>query len=98
MVESTDSFRGGDDTANFVRKLSTGSNKKVAVIQPEFTKLPYNNGTSDIWELDAYDVEALALGAGLLGCGGGGSPYLGLLRARHYLAKGLKLTVIKPEA
>ena len=56
---------------------------------------PYNNGTSDEWILNAYDIEALAVGAGILGCGGGGSPYLAKLRAKHELEKGTQLKIVK---
>jgi len=34
------------------------------------------------------DIEALAVGAWILGAGGGGSPYLGLLNMRRLYAEG----------
>src|SRR6516164_11377139 len=39
-------------------------------------------------ELALDDIEALAVGAWILGTGGGGSPYLGLLNMRRLYAEG----------
>ncbi|XP_038073477.1 uncharacterized protein LOC119741694 [Patiria miniata] len=49
------------------------------------------------WILSEFDVECIAIGAGILGCGGGGSPHLGLLIARKVLQEGKKIRVIAPE-
>lgn len=46
------------------------------------------------WRLEASDLEALALGAAILGTGGGGNPYLGMLRARELLRKGHEIRVL----
>jgi DUF917 family protein len=43
------------------------------------------------------DIEALAVGAWILGTGGGGSPYLGLLNLRRLYAEGKRITLIQPE-
>ena len=48
------------------------------------------------WELSEKDVECLAIGAGILGCGGGGDPYAGRLRALQQLEKGKKIKIINP--
>jgi uncharacterized protein len=42
------------------------------------------------------DIEALAVGAWVLGTGGGGSPYLGLLNMRRLYAEGRRVTLIPP--
>ncbi|HZU90643.1 MAG TPA: DUF917 domain-containing protein, partial [Stellaceae bacterium] len=42
------------------------------------------------------DVEALAVGAWILGTGGGGSPYLGLLNMRRLYAEGCEVALISP--
>lgn len=47
--------------------------------------------------LTADDIEALAVGAWILGTGGGGSPYLGLLNMRRLYAAGRQITLIDPE-
>jgi DUF917 family protein len=39
-------------------------------------------------ELTLDDIESLAIGAWILGTGGGGSPYLGLLNMRELYAEG----------
>ena len=61
-------------------------------------KTPYNNGKEEEWHLDAYDIQAIAAGAGLLGTGGGGSPYLGRLRALAMLRSGKSLRILRPES
>lgn len=47
-----------------------------------------------VWELSLTDLDFIADGAGILGCGGGGSPYKTLLRARALLAEGKKIRVV----
>ncbi len=66
-------------------------------LHEEKESLPYNNWTSDEWFLNCYDVEAIAIGAGILGCGGGGSPYLAKIRAKQQLRNGKKLRIIKQQ-
>ena len=53
--------------------------------------------TQGEWELNLYDIEAIAIGAGILGTGGGGSPYIGKLRCQRVLAEGRKIRVVTPE-
>src|ERR1700737_638708 len=42
------------------------------------------------------DIEALAVGAWILGTGGGGSPYLGLLNMRRLYAEGHQIELMSP--
>src|SRR6266436_8266353 len=42
------------------------------------------------------DIEALAVGAWILGTGGGGSPYLGLLNMRLLYAEGHRVSLMSP--
>ena len=49
------------------------------------------------WELSCFDVECLALGAGVLGCGGGGSPYLGKLELLRCIEEGFTPKIIHPK-
>lgn len=44
--------------------------------------------------IDRDDLERLAIGAGILGTGGGGNPYLGKLQARQLLEQGKTIEVI----
>lgn len=46
------------------------------------------------WELTHEDIERIAIGAGILGTGGGGNPYRGKLRAQLNLEQGYRLTVV----
>jgi DUF917 family protein len=47
-------------------------------------------------ELALDDVEALAVGAWILGTGGGGSPYLGLLNMRRLYGEGHRVSLMSP--
>ena len=62
---------------------------------PPFVRFPYDNWTSTAWTVDGYDIEALAVGVGALGCGGGGSPYLAKLTAKESLQRGKKMVIRK---
>ena len=48
-------------------------------------------------DLTIEDIEALAVGAWILGTGGGGSPYLGLLNMRRLYAEGARVRLMPPE-
>lgn len=50
------------------------------------------------WLLSELDLEYIALGAGILGTGGGGNVYIGKLRAWEQLRAGRRIQVIPPEA
>src|SRR6516225_4316339 len=47
-------------------------------------------------ELTLDDIEALAVGAWILGTGGGGSPYLGLLNMRRLYGEGQRVALMSP--
>src|SRR3984893_11996691 len=47
-------------------------------------------------ELALDDVEALAVGAWILGTGGGGGPYPGLLNMRRFYAEGHRVSLMSP--
>jgi DUF917 family protein len=47
-------------------------------------------------ELDIEDIEALAVGAWILGTGGGGSPYHGLLNLRRLYEEGVRIRLMSP--
>ena len=49
------------------------------------------------WILSPFDIECLALGTGVLGCGGGGSPYLGRLELLHCIEDGFQPKIIHPK-
>ena len=38
-----------------------------------------------MWHISEDDLESIAIGAGILGTGGGGNPYIGMLRARQMI-------------
>ena len=70
-----------------------------ANIEVEDIKLsePHIDPASGDWILNKFDIECIAIGAGILGCGGGGSPYIGRLRALEALKKGKEIRVIHPK-
>jgi DUF917 family protein len=47
-------------------------------------------------EITLDDIESLAVGAWILGTGGGGSPYLGLLNMRRLYAEGHRVRLMSP--
>ena len=52
--------------------------------------------TGERWLLSVDDIEYVAVGAGLLGCGGGGDPNTGRLIALQQLDRGKTITVVNP--
>ena len=46
------------------------------------------------WVLTEQDLHDLSIGAGVLGTGGGGNPYLGYLHVRELLRAGARITVV----
>jgi len=51
-----------------------------------------------MWHIDEPALERIEIGAGILGTGGGGNPYLGRLMAREQLRAGRRITVVPPDA
>lgn len=51
---------------------------------------------AELKTISLEDVEALAVGAWILGTGGGGSPYLGLLNLRRLYAEGHRVQLMSP--
>jgi uncharacterized protein len=49
------------------------------------------------WEIAEGDLGRIATGAALLGTGGGGNPYLGMLRMRELLRAGRQVQVLDPD-
>jgi len=47
-----------------------------------------------MWTVTLDDLEAIAIGAGILGTGGGGNPYLGKIRMARLLKQGYSVQVI----
>ena len=50
------------------------------------------------WKLNDTDLDALTIGAAILGTGGGGNPYLGKLRARALLRQGYAVRILPFDA
>ena len=52
--------------------------------------------SSGEWVLTAHDIECLCTGAGILACGGGGSPFIGGLLAKKEISEGKEIKVVNP--
>ena len=50
-----------------------------------------------MWRLTEDHLESIAIGAGILGTGGGGNPYVGMLRAREALRRYGSVHVLTPD-
>ena len=48
------------------------------------------------WILNLLDVEYISIGAGILGCGGGGDPNLGRIMASKMMKDGKQIRVLDP--
>ena len=60
--------------------------------------LHYHPSTSNgIWTLTELDIDFLSIGCYILGCGGGGSPHLASLEAKHLLRSGTALRIISAQ-
>ena len=68
------------------------------LIKPTDTpKSKHIDATTGDWIIDQYDIECIAVGAGILGCGGGGNPALGRLRCLQALKQGYEMRVINSD-
>jgi uncharacterized protein len=47
-----------------------------------------------MWDITVDDIESIAIGAGILGTGGGGNPYIGKLQIQRWLSQGYSVRVI----
>lgn len=73
---------------------ATGTNP-AGTNRPAAAAAPWAAGGG--WEVTPDDVEAIAVGAGILGTGGGGNPYLGKLQLLRYLEAGRRVRVLPVE-
>ncbi|KAI8481502.1 hypothetical protein Bbelb_407950 [Branchiostoma belcheri] len=77
-----------------------GNATKVTVKAVGHLKDRHSGGGTDLANINTMGVEqqtCLAVGAGILGCGGGGNPGLGRLQVLQTLEQGRKIRVIAPE-
>lgn len=71
--------------------------KSSAEDEPLVPSEPYINPSTGEWELSRWDVECISIGAGVLGCGGGGDPYLGRIMLLKMLEAGKIPRIIHPD-
>ncbi|XP_071834530.1 uncharacterized protein [Apostichopus japonicus] len=80
-----------EDTA---RKLDKVTHDRADTLEP---RVPHVDKDTGEWILSEYDVHCISIGAGILGCGGGGNPKVGKLRALNALKQGKKIRIIHPD-
>ncbi len=68
---------------------------RAVQLEPDSSAQTVRPGEEHEWSLSALDVEHIAAGAAILGCGGGGSPYVNKMRARQLLAQGKRIRVVR---
>ncbi|XP_071787711.1 uncharacterized protein [Asterias amurensis] len=103
LVNASESLKKILDTNSKAATPKDATIKQASSVVPSpspapSSKLPEPNvdPITGEWLLSEYDVECIAIGAGILGCGGGGSPNLGRLNALKILKEGKKIRVIAP--
>lgn len=69
---------------------------KIGVDETIEPSEPYIDPNTGDWILKEYDIECITLGAGIMGCGGGGNAKIGRLRALASLKKNKEIRVIHP--
>lgn len=62
-------------------QICEGTEEEDAIV----FKDPYIDPATGDWILNEFDIECITVGVGIMGCGGGGSPYLGKLKALEQL-------------
>ncbi|KAH9504678.1 hypothetical protein Btru_062559 [Bulinus truncatus] len=77
-------------------KIDSDEEEKIldGTISP---KDPYIDPATGEWLLSEWDIECIVIGSGIYGCGGGGNPHLGRLRALKALKDGKRMRVVNPE-
>src|SRR5450631_4198213 len=88
LPQKATSLRVGSDIAcgSFVSKMVDGYIEAARGIGKRMS----------LREITLDDIESLAVGAWVLGTGGGGSPYLGLLNLRQLYAQGHRVQLMSP--
>ena len=91
------------NSSNEANNLIKGDSNATEDVDRPFNCPPNssNESTPEIndqgeWILNEWDVECLAIGAGILGSGGGGSTYLGRLKLKQCLKNGKYPKIIHP--
>lgn len=82
------------DEGNYVKTLKEIEN--VHVIEDKVRNFEERDGRKE-WVLNEIDIDYICCGAGILGTGGGGSPYLGNLLLKKSLKAGKKIRIISLE-
>ncbi|THH01275.1 hypothetical protein EW026_g1378 [Hermanssonia centrifuga] len=92
----------GDDAGASVEVAETQKLISAVTVEEEIESINIEEYRPSInsdrsWQLSELDLEWIAEGCGVLGTGGGGSPYPPFLVARQMLREGKKIPVFDPE-
>lgn len=79
------------------QRIGAKDNKGANLDARLHPKEPFIDGSTGEWILSEWDIECIVVGAGIYGCGGGGSPHIGRLRCLKRIRDGGKIRVVNPE-
>ena len=105
IVKPSDAFRVPDSVydkipveGHQVTKQTVSTSGKVLIEDQNTTTFTEPNIVAETgeWLLNKYDIECLTIGAGIMGCGGGGNPHIARLLAIETLDMGKKIRVVTP--
>ncbi|XP_006811540.1 uncharacterized protein LOC100376092 [Saccoglossus kowalevskii] len=90
----------GDVSKNDIKDagFSDASAEQEQTTMGDIDGQPRIDTSTGEWLLSEWDVDCIALGASILGCGGGGEPYLQKLQCKLILRDGKKIRIITPES
>lgn len=96
-LKQTDKHSRQKETIEVSKQIysSTGSSLFMDSDSKPTPDSPVFNSDGE-WILSEFDVECISVGAGILGSGGGGPPYLGKLKALKSLKEGKQIRVADP--
>ncbi|XP_077864278.1 uncharacterized protein LOC100376245 [Saccoglossus kowalevskii] len=78
--------------------ISDASAEQEQTTVEDIDSQPRIDPSTGEWLLSEWDIDCITLGASILGCGGGGEPYLQKLQCKLILRDGKKIRIITPES
>ncbi|XP_059156929.1 uncharacterized protein LOC131941616 [Physella acuta] len=88
---------GQKQTFSATGKRIAGNEEDDVTDWSKTPKEPNVDHVTGEWTLSEWDIECIVVGSGIYGCGGGGNPHLGRLRAIKCIQDGGKMRVVTPE-
>lgn len=92
---SEDCAGSSESCVNSAESTKQSMDLQYSILNCTHNKVPTTNANGE-WVINTWDVDCLAIGAGILGSGGGGSTYLGRLKLKQCLKNGKFPKIIHP--